>query len=295
MDLLLSPHEFRRLEGLRLQARKTFSGRIRGERLTRKKGISTEFADYREYAEGDDLRHLDWNVLARLDTPVMRTYQDEEDLAVHVLLDASPSMTFGEPSKLEVAQRLAAALTYVTLTGGDAVVPRILGRREPPHRLLRGRVGFPVFARWAKAPMEGSPEPLARSLRGFAGTAVRTGVALIVSDGLDPDFPAALRAVAAKGHEILLLLVLSDIELDPDLEGDLRLVDAEGGNPVELTANGAALREYRRRLDEHLGAIGSAVQRYGGRHALVRTSDPFEGVVDRVLRRGGWVTSGGGK
>src|SRR5487761_2315929 len=96
-------------------------GRTRGERLTRKKGTSIEFADYREYSEGDDLWHLDWNVLARLDSTVMRTYQDEEDLAVHLVLDASPSMEFGEPAKAEVAKRLALAIAYVALNGGDTL------------------------------------------------------------------------------------------------------------------------------------------------------------------------------
>ena len=111
MSLILSPTEFRILEGMRLAPKRSFHGRIRGERLTRRKGISIEFADYRDYSEGDDLRHLDWNVLARLETPVMKTYQDEEDLAVYLVVDATGSMSFGEPSKLVFAKKLAAALS----------------------------------------------------------------------------------------------------------------------------------------------------------------------------------------
>src|SRR5690242_7545435 len=121
MNLLLDSREFRLLEGLRLNPKKSFTGRIRGERLTKKKGISIEFSDYRDYTEGDDLRHLDWNVLARLETPIMKTYRDEEDLAVHMLLDGSASMDFGEPTKFEAAQRMAAAFGYVGLCAGDAV------------------------------------------------------------------------------------------------------------------------------------------------------------------------------
>src|SRR5438105_6787237 len=108
----LDPRDFRVLEGLRLLPRKSFGGRVRGERLTSKRGISIEFADYREYADGDDLRHLDWNVLARLATPVTKTYRDEEDLAVHLLVDTSSSMQFGEPSKQEAAKRYACALGF---------------------------------------------------------------------------------------------------------------------------------------------------------------------------------------
>jgi uncharacterized protein (DUF58 family) len=289
--LLLDPREFRLLDGLRLNPRKSFAGRVRGERLTRKKGISIEFADYREYTEGDDLRHLDWNVLARLDTPVMRTYQDEEDLALHVLLDLSPSMDFGEPTKLDMAKRLAGAVAYVALNGGDAVVPRALGPREPNHRPLRGRVGYPTLARWASAQRTGErpPDSLSKALKGFAASSARTGMVLLVSDGLDPDIASSLRAVAARGHEILFLQILSEIELDPDLEGDLRLIDAEGGTPVEITANSYALKEYRKRLQEHNASIDDTVRRLGGRHALVRPDQPFDHVVKDVLRRGQWV------
>ena len=147
--LVLTPSEFRILEGLRFSPRKSFHGRVRGERLTKKKGVSIEFDDYREYVEGDDLRHLDWNVLARLEHPVIKTYRDEEDLAVHLLLDTSSSMSFGEPAKLEYAKRLACALGYVALCGGDAVYPRAIGAREQPLPGLRGRVSYPKLARWA--------------------------------------------------------------------------------------------------------------------------------------------------
>jgi uncharacterized protein (DUF58 family) len=220
----------------------------------------------------------------------MRTYQDEEDLALHVLLDLSPSMDFGEPTKLEAAKRLASAVAYVALSGGDAVVPRALGPREPGHRPLRGRAGYPTFARWADAQRstERPPDSLAKALRAFTASSARTGIVLLVSDGLDPDVAAALRAVAARGHEVLFLQILSDMELDPDLEGDLRLIDAEGGAPVEITANSYALKEYRRRLEEHNAQIVDAVRRIGGRHALVRPDQPLDRLVKEVFRRDQW-------
>jgi uncharacterized protein (DUF58 family) len=290
-QLVLEPREFKLLDGLRLNPRKSFAGRVRGERLTRKKGISIEFADYREYSEGDDLRHLDWNVLARLDTAVMRTYQDEEDLGVHMLLDLSPSMEFGEPSKLEQARRLACAIGYVALSGGDAVHPRALGPREAAVRTLRGRAGYPRLAQWAETarPPERNRDTLTAAIRGFVNSGTRTGVALLVSDGLDPEISNALRALGGRGHEIWFLQILSDIEIDPDLEGDLRLLDAESGAPVEITANSYALKEYRRRLEEHNNGIVEAVRRVGGRHALVRADEPLDRVIKEVFKRGGWL------
>ncbi|AIE83932.1 DUF58 domain-containing protein [Fimbriimonas ginsengisoli] len=290
-QFLLEPREFRLLDGMRLNPRKSFPGRVRGERLTRKKGISIEFADYREYSEGDDLRHLDWNVLARLDSPVMRTYQDEEDLAVHLLLDLSPSMEFGEPSKLAQARRLACAVGYIALSGGDAVLPRALGPREPNVRALRGRAGFPRLSQWAETarPPERNRDSLAASLRGFVNAGTRTGIALLVSDGMDPEAATAIRSLGGRGHEVWFLQVLSDIELDPDLEGDLRLLDAESGSPVEITANSYVLKEYRKRLEEHNNSLVEAVRRVGGRHALIRADEPLEAVIKNVLKRDGWT------
>jgi uncharacterized protein (DUF58 family) len=280
------------LDGLRLNPRKSFSGRVRGERLTRKKGISIEFADYREYSDGDDLRHLDWNVLARLDVPVMRTYQDEEDLAVHLLLDGSPSMEFGEPTKAEQARRLACALGYVALAGGDAVLPRAIGVREVAHRAIRGRAGYVRLSQWVQAVDSAGrkTDGLAVSLRNFAKASVRHGLVCLISDGLDPDVAPALRSLAGRGHEVWFLQVLSPIELDPDLEGDLRLLDGEGGKVVEITANSFVLKEYRRRLTEHNQAIVDAVRRIGGRHTLVTADTPLDGFIKDVLKREGWVS-----
>lgn len=288
MAVMLDARELRLLEGLRMKPRKSFAGRIRGERLTARKGVSIEFSDYRDYTEGDDLRHLDWNVLARLDSPVMRTYRDEEDLAVHLLLDASPSMEFGEPSKQDVAARLACALGTVALGGGDAVYPRVLGTREPPRQALRGRASVMRLA--GRLEVGDAPtQSLAAAIRGFAASSARLGMVVVVSDGLDPDVPAAIRALGGRGHDVLFLQVLSDLDLDPDLEGDLRLIDAEGGHPVEITANGDALKEYRKRLEVHNRALSDSVLRVGGRLATTTTSVTVERFVRETLKREGWV------
>jgi len=292
MSLLLKPREFRLLDGLRLNPRKSFSGRIRGERLTKKKGISIEFADYREYSDGDDLRHLDWNVLARLDSPVMRTYQDEEDLALHLLLDVSPSMDFGEPTKLDYAKTLAASIAYVAMNGGDAVLPRAIGLRQPSQRALRGRVGYPRLSDWLSGlkPPEDTKEGLSAALRAFAASSSRAGIALILSDGLDPDASNAARILGGRGHEVWFLQVLSPIELDPDLEGDLRLIDGESGSIREITANSYVLKEYKRKLQEHNTALADAVRRVGGRYALVTVGAEFDKILKSTFKREGWLT-----
>jgi len=289
----LEPREFRLLEGLRLNPRKSFTGKIRGERLTTRKGVSIEFSDYRDYTEGDDLRHLDWNVLARLETPIMKTYRDEEDLAVHLMLDASQSMDFGEPTKLDAAAKFACALGYIGLASGDAIYPRLLGLRQPPLAALRGRSSYPRLARWMDFPKGGDDgretSGLSAALRQFANSSARTGLVILLSDGLDPEMANALRILGGRGHEVLFLQILSDIELDPDLEGDLRLLDCEGTAKVEITANSFALKAYRQNLEKHNAAIRDTILRIGGRHALITSKDPLDKVLKDVLKRGGWV------
>ncbi len=289
MDALLEPRDFKLLANFRLNPRRSFPGRVQGERLTSRRGISIEFADYREYVEGDDLRHLDWNVLARLDNAVVKSYRDEEDLAVHLLIDASPSMNFGNPKKLLAAQRLAAALGSVALSGGDAVYTKVLGRREPPQPPARGRAGFTRLMRTLGAVGSTTTGTLAASLYEFAKVETRRGIVVLLTDGFDPSAPAAIRALGGRGFEVLLLQIVSDEDLSPQLEGDLRLIDEEGGEPIEITANTSVLKEYEKRLNAHNAELQQAALRAGGRYALVRASTPLETLISSVWRREGWL------
>lgn len=290
MDWILDSKERRLLEGRRLAPRKSFAGRVRGERLTRRKGVSIEFADYRDYTDGDDLRHLDWNVLARLDVPIMKTYRDEEDLAVYLLVDETESMSFGQPPKAEVARRVAAAFGYVGLAGGDAVRWQRLGIREPARPFRRSVASYLRLAGDAAPSSEADRRGgVAEALRSFARQNVRAGLVLVVSDGLDPEIAGAVKILFPRGHEVWFVQVLGPEEIDPDLEGDLRLLDSEGGSPVEITANGLTLREYRRRLEEHNASLAEAVRRGGGRYALLRTDEPLEALLAGPVRREGWM------
>jgi uncharacterized protein (DUF58 family) len=274
---------------MRLNVRRTRVGRTRGERLTKRKGVSIEFADYRDYTPGDDLRHVDWNVLARLDAPVMRTYQDEEDLNVYVLLDRSPSMEFGTPPKIEAARRLAEAIGLAALAGGDGVTPVSLSGPNERARVRRGRTGFRPLAQWFSQ-ADSAPRSLPGALREFAGTARATGLAVIVSDFLDPEVAPALRQVAARRHEIWALQILAAEDLEPDLEGDLTLVDSENqGSLVEVTANADALRAYRANLEAHIALIRETALSRGGRFATVRSDTPLEHLLNETLRREGWM------
>jgi len=285
---VLTPAERQRLERLRLAPRRRFAGRVRGERTSRQKGVSIEFADYRDYAAGDDLRSLDWNILARLDRPTIRTYQDEDDLAVYLLLDMSASMDFGNPSKFHAARKAAAAVGFIALAGQDAVYPIAIGGSAEGPRALRSRASAGALDRWAASLEPSGSASLAATLSHMATSgSMRPGMAVCITDALDAAAPQAIRALGARGHEVLVIQILSNIEIDPEMEGDLRLLDSETGAPVDITANAEALRIYKANLTAHCQAVEDEAGRLGGRYIKLLAHQPIIETLTHELRRAG--------
>jgi len=259
---------------------------MRGERISRKKGVSLEFADYREYTPGDDLRHLDWSILARLNRAAIRTYQDEDDLAVYIVIDTSMSMDFGVPIKFEHARMCAAAMGFIGLTGQDLVRGIPIGSGERPTRALRGRASLRQLEGWLTALRPNGREGCAAGLARFATSlSNRSGLLVCITDGLDPDLPTAIRAVGARGFELALVQVLAQVEIEPNLEGDLRLIDAESGRPVEVTAHAETLRAYKRNLQAHCADLESTTTRAGGRYALTVAGETPSDFLSGTIRR----------
>jgi uncharacterized protein (DUF58 family) len=240
----------RQLERLLLLMRSPVRGGLKGGRRSVKRGQSVEFADYRDYTPGDDLRQLDWNVYARLEKLFVKLFVEEEDITVTLLLDASASMATGRPDKLTFAKRAAAALGYIGLASEDRVaVSALTGRIARRRAVLRGsgRV-FRLLADLSSIqPAEGSTD-LVAAARHAAAQLHGRGVVVLLSDLLDTGADRVIRELAATGSELIVLHVLSPDELDPALEGDLRLVDTETGERVDITADLATIDAYKDRL-----------------------------------------------
>jgi uncharacterized protein (DUF58 family) len=240
----------RQLERLLLLMRSPVRGGLKGGRRSVKRGQSVEFADYREYTLGDDLRQLDWNVYARLERLFVKLFVEEEDVTVSLLLDGSASMATGHPSKLVFAKRAAAALGYIGLASEDRVaVSALSGRVARRRAALRGsgRVFRLLADLSAVEPAEG-PTDLLAAARHAAAQLHGRGVVVLLSDLLDPNADRVIRELAATGSELIVIHVLSPDELDPGLEGDLRLVDTETGERVDITADLATIDAYKARL-----------------------------------------------
>jgi uncharacterized protein (DUF58 family) len=240
----------RQLERLLLLMRSPVRGGLKGGRRSVKRGQSVEFADYRDYALGDDLRQLDWNVYARLEKLFVKLFIEEEDVTVTLLLDASASMATGYPEKLTFAKRAAAALGYIALASEDKVsVSALTGRAARRRASLRGsgRV-FRLLADLSAIEPADGPTDLVAAARHAAAQLHGRGIVVLLSDLLDPGADRVVRELAASGSELIVMHVLSPDELDPPLEGDLRLVDTETGERVDITADLATIDAYKVRL-----------------------------------------------
>jgi uncharacterized protein (DUF58 family) len=240
----------RQLERLLILMRSPVRGGLKGGRRSVKRGQSVEFADYRDYALGDDLRQLDWNVYARLERLFVKLFIEEEDVTVTLLVDASASMATGRPEKLLFAKRAAAALGYIALASEDRVsLSVIAGRQSRRRTALRGsgRV-FRLLSDLSSVEAATGPTDLLAAARHAAAQLHGRGVVVLLSDLLDPAADRVIRELAATGSELVIIHVLSPDELDPALEGDLRLVDTETGDRVDVTADLGTLDAYKARL-----------------------------------------------
>jgi len=288
---LLSPELLARLERAELVTRKVFRGRMKGERRSPRKGQSVEFADFRNYVPGDDLRFVDWNTYARLEKLFMKLFLEEEDLHFHALIDTSRSMEFGEPTKRLFACRLAAALGFVGLVRGDRVrVESLGGTRGGGSPVFRGRRSMWRMLDWIDNLQPTESVDLARSVRDFTLRNPGKGIVVLLTDLMDKGgYEPALRYLAARQMDVYVVHVLSGEELDPELAGDLRLVDCEDGDGADITVSAPLLARYKRTLAAFLEDARGFCTRRGMGYTMVRNDVPVEDVVFDALRRRGLV------
>ncbi|MBN2503624.1 MAG: DUF58 domain-containing protein [Anaerolineales bacterium] len=283
-----------KLNTLAFIATKVRAGVLKGERRSTKRGTSIEFADYRDYVPGDDLRRLDWNVYARLDRPFIKLLEEEEDLAVHVLLDASRSMEWGEDglNKFTYARQLTAALSTIALATGDRLTVKVLRATDRNLQFgpARGQHNLMRLLEYLQAQEAAGQTDLNQALRNYALTALRPGLAVLISDMFSPNgYEDGFTQLLSRGYEVILIHLLSPDELDPPLAGDLQLVDVETGATQDVSLDGAIRRGYRQRLQTWQGEIQAYCNRRGI-HYLQRSTDiPWDKFVLSDLRRAGVV------
>ena len=272
------------LERLGFVSRRSHVGRVKGERKSPRRGSSVEFADYRPYEVGDDLRYVDWNAFGRLNRLYLKVFMDEEDLCVHLLVDASGSMDFGEPGKFQYATRLAAALAFVAFVNLERVAVGVFRDRLSEGWLpTRGRNQFLPYQEFLAGIQPGGPTAFNDAIRQYALRVKDAGLAVVVSDFLDRGgYEQGLRALMERRFDVHVIQLLAPEEIEPTLGGDLELVDAESGEVREVSLDAETLRAYHRELDGYLSRLEAFCRANELTYTRVTTDVPLE---DLLLRR----------
>ena len=304
--MLFDETSLRKLQTLTLVTTHVRAGALRGERRSLKRGAGLEFADFRDYVPGDDLRRVDWNVYARLDRPYVKLREEEEDLAVHLLVDASQSMDWGEgvQHKFNYALHLAAGLGSIGLSAGDRVTIAMLHDSHPSTARrttsnaslpieeisLRGQQYLMHLLRFLEAQQAAGVTDLDATTRRYLLRPRRPGLAILISDLLSPrGYQAALKTLQQRGHEVALAHLLAPDEVDPPLAGDLRLIDVETGAAQEVSLDGGLREAYRQRVRAWRAEVQTFCRARGIRYLAIETDRAWDEVVLSGMRKAGIV------
>jgi uncharacterized protein (DUF58 family) len=307
---LLDPIFLRKLELLRIQGRRAFPGTMRGERRSTRRGASVEFADFRKYEAGDDFRHVDWSIYARLERLMLRQFVEEEDVRIEILIDQSPSMHFGSPmTKFDFARRAAAALAFLAVSSLDQVgVATFDTAIRLQKRASRGRGHLMAVLNFLESlskdekasqktasSQEASDhsavtiQPNQRTslsgvLRNYQKTTLRPGIVFVISDFLDEDdFRTEAKLLVQRKFDVNLIQVLADEEVNPEVAGDLLMVDSESGDEREITANERAIAAYKKTLAKFTSSLESFCKSNGLGYTFLPASASFEDLLLKNL------------
>lgn len=300
IDELLDSRLVGRLSQLDLSSRKIFAGKLKGERRSKKRGESVEFADHRPYALGDDLRHIDWNIYGRLDRLFMKMFLEEEDLSLHIVIDASASGDTGEPNKFFYMQQVAMSMAYIGLVNLNRVAITALGTRDPAIapmgeqgiagsiRDLRGRRRTRDVARFLCSLTPEGTTDFGRAAKRIAMTRRGKGIMLVMSDFfMKEGYETGLRLLAGRGYDVFALQVLAPQEVNPEIAGDLRLVDIEDQDHAEVTISAPLLKKYKQNLSAYCEDLRTFCARREISALTIQTDTPVDTLLLDYMRKRG--------
>jgi uncharacterized protein (DUF58 family) len=291
---LLEPSLMARIGQLDVASRKIFAGKLKGERRSKKRGESVEFADHRSYVVGDDIRHIDWNLFARLDHLFLKLFLEEEDLSLHIVLDCSASNDCGEPNKFLFMQKLAMALSYIGLVNLNRVALSAIGSEEgngsglTAIRDLRGRRRTQDIAQFLCTLEPVGTAPFTEACKRIALTRRGKGVMVVLSDFfIKEGYETGLRLLVGHGYDLFAIQVLSPEEVDPKITGDLRLKDVEDADLAEVTISAPLLKRYKANLNAYCDHLHEFCVRRDIQHMTVKSDTPIDVFVLEYLRKRG--------
>lgn len=284
---LLDPDFMSRLDSLDVMSRKILQGKLQGERRSKRRGRSVEFADHRPYVVGDDLRFVDWNIYGRLEQLFLKLYLEEQDLTVHIVADASASMSLGEPSKELFIKKLTAALGYVSLVNNNRVtISFFADGLKGQLANMRGRNYLHKMAEYLLTTDCNGLSNFENACQQLVAGRIGSGVMIVLSDFLFKDgYDTGLRRLIGRQYDLYVIQVLSAQELFPELTGDLKLIDIEDADTAEITVSAALTKYYKRNLTAYCNELKDFCTRRGVVYALANSADSVEALVLNYLRQ----------
>ena len=290
-SLLFDNDFLQKLEKFSILSRKLRKGAVRGEHRVIRRGMSTEFYDYKDYTSGDDLRYIDWNIYGRLDKLLIKIFSGEEDQSVHILLDTSLSMNTGTPSKIDYGKKIAGALAYIAVHGLDRVgitsFSDRMGSIFVPERRLSNM--FSMFQYLESIEADGSTA-FNKALKEYSGKVKRPGTAVVISDMMDPEgFEEGLLSLIYRKFDVIVLQVLSEEELSPRLNGSYKLIDAESMQKLKVSIDKKYSRRYQEELSNWFDSIESFCRSKNIDYIRSGNLIPIEEFLLKYLRQGGMI------
>jgi uncharacterized protein (DUF58 family) len=280
---LLSPTLMSRLERLQLASRHRLMGKFGGDHKSKRYGNTVDFADFREYNPGDDFRRIDYHVLARLDQVLIKLFEADDEITVRILLDTSASMTVG--GKFTQAKRTAAAMGFVALTAHDSVSVHTFPRRGHAPRFA-GRAAVHAFLAYVEDLEATGHTPFAEAAGYLLSQTGLPGLTVVVSDLLTPEWPSLVR-LRASGSDVIIVHVLCQEDLDPDLAGDLELVDRELGDRLTVSVTDDVAEAYRRRVRGWRDEVARTTRGTGATYLGIDSRDDIETLLLQSWRSAG--------
>ncbi|MHC4559946.1 MAG: DUF58 domain-containing protein [Planctomycetota bacterium] len=284
---LLDPNFMNRLDSLDVMSRKILQGKLQGERRSKRRGQSVEFADHRPYVPGDDLRFVDWNIYGRLERLFLKLFLEEQDLTVHIMADASGSMTIGEPSKELFIKKLTAALGYVSLVNNNRVTISFFGDGIKSQLAnMRGRSYLHKMAEYLLTTDCEGFSHFDNACRQLAAGRTGSGIMIVLSDFLFKEgYDFGLRRMIGRQYDLYAIQVLSAEELSPKFTGDLKLLDIEDADAAEITVSSALLKYYKQNINAYCNELKDFCRQRGAVYVLANSADSVESLVLNYLRR----------
>jgi uncharacterized protein (DUF58 family) len=290
-ERLLDPQFLRRLERMQVVSKRMARGTQAGKRRSRNTGSSVEFADYRAYAPGDDLRQLDWNAYARTGKLFLKKFLDEQELHISLYIDCSRSMAYGEPSKFQRAVQLAAALGYISLHHFDYVsVYAFDDKISASLRSLHGKGKVQQLFRFLQSLQPGGAGEINQALRSAQAVHGKPGISVIVSDFLyETGYEQGIAFLQAARQEVALVQLLTKEERDPQYEGGLRLIDSETQQQKEISFNPLVLDEYRGTVKTYQAQLAGYAFSRGISYLDVEPERPVEEILFHICKQSGLI------